>query len=484
MPSNTTSKTTYKTQNRIITLSDIHSDMHSLIVALRDCAKVIRKRCSVDINKIDISVEKFLEYDLNKDLIQNKTTKKQTIKDVPFYKDDLGYEWCGKQTTVVICGDFLDGFRPHFGNYRLNNLNELESRCNNNCIDLEYDQIEIKIFRFINILNKYAILQGCRIFKILGNHEFINLNNESINNYIPDWTGTLVDYYKGYSRKEYFLLENEGSELIFEDGAFMLLIINNNIFVHGQLDPLKTYNDYVKVNKILNCQNKKHEKEVIIRESSSNTTLWGRKYDRNSNKDKYGNTICHDNQFQHNKCIEIKMQLGKFIKDIPNYNYNIDDMRVIVGHCPQFIYKDHETINSTFTLKSNDGPIETLSLPVKTSTTNENIIFGIGMECDKKTLDSPSGIIKSGIIKTDEYDRYIYKVDVGSSRGFDKRAGVDLFQINSNTVEQEFKNINSRVSQVLEIKNNGISDEMKILRSTIKNTRIHQPRQMYESLIR
>ena len=178
--------------NRIISLSDVHGDIHSLIIALRDCGKVIRKKDNInfDPSKIDNSVEILLEYNLNIDL----------HKKVPFYKDDLDYEWCGGNTFVVICGDFLDGFRNNFGNYR---IPYIKSRCDK-CMDLEYDQVEIKIFRFINAINKDAMENGGRIFKILGNHEFINLDDNSINNYIPEWTKTLKNYYNGMTREEYF----------------------------------------------------------------------------------------------------------------------------------------------------------------------------------------------------------------------------------------------------------------------------------------
>ena len=43
------------------------------------------------------------------------------------------------------------------------------------------------------------------------------------------------------TREEYFRLNNEGGDLIFKDGAGLLLKINNNIFVHGRLDHNKTY---------------------------------------------------------------------------------------------------------------------------------------------------------------------------------------------------------------------------------------------------
>jgi hypothetical protein len=464
--------------NRIISLSDIHGDIHSLIVALRDCGKVIKKKKTfeIDPSKIDHSVEILLEYDLNLDL----------GKDVPFYKDDLNYEWCGDNTFVVICGDFLDGFRNNFGNYR---IPFIESRCDK-CMDLEYDQVEIKIFRFINALNQEAKLSGGRIFKVLGNHEFINLNDNSINNYIPDWTKSLRNYYKNMTRDEYFKLNNEGSDLIFKDGAGLLLKINNNIFVHGRLDHSKSFDNYEKMNEILNIPNHLEEqnggapllKQRLIRElnSSCSLTTWGRKYNRNFNNYENEKDLSHN---QTEKCKQIRDYLGKFISGIKNNQYNVKDMRVIVGHCPQYLNSNEyyqSTVNSTFTTIQKNGQYEKLSLPIRTSKADRknNFIFGIGMECNKEDLDNP----KDHPNYTDndnrayvDYDqRYIYKVDVGSSRGFDQRLDRHIF-----TREHEKGNIGSRVSQVLEI--NG--DDINILRSTIKNTRIHQPRQKYENHI-
>ena len=473
-------------KNRIISLSDVHGDIHSLIIALRDCGKVIRKKDNInfDPSKIDHSVEILLEYNLNQDL----------GKDVPFYKDDLDYEWCGDDTIVVICGDFLDGFRNNFGNYR---IPYIKSRCDK-CMDLEYDQVEIKIFRFINAINQDAMRKGGRIFKILGNHEFINLDDNSINSYIPDWTKSLKNYYNGMTREEYFRINNEGGELLFKDGAGILLIINNNIFVHGRLDHSKTYHDYVEINDILNIptllegqfggsnllENKiggAHLlKQKIIRKlnSSCNITTWGRKYNRNFNNNDNEENLSN---IQTKKCEQIKDYLAKFIAGIKKNQYKVTDMRVIVGHCPQYLNSNEyyqSTVNSTFTTIQKDGQNEKLSLPVRTSKADNNFIFGIGMECNKNDLDNPTNFPNfsdnDNRVYIDYDERYIYKVDVGSSRGFDQRNERTVF-----TRDYEKNNIGSRVSQVLEF-NNG---EISILRSTVKNTRIHQPRQQYEKYI-
>lgn len=458
-----------KGENRIISLSDVHGDIHSLIVALRDCAQVIKKN-GFNPLELDHSLEILLEYDLNLDL----------DKENKFYKDDLDYEWCGGNTYVVICGDFLDGFRNNFGNHR---LPFIDSRCDH-CMDLEYDQIEIKIFKFINSLNEKAHKKGGRIFKVLGNHEFINLNEDSINNYIPDWTKSLDNYYKGMTREQYFKLNNEGGSLIFKDGAGILLKINNNIFVHGRLDHSKSFTDYEEINKILNGNpSELRNKKIRELNCSYSLTLWGRKYNRNFNN--YNNDNEQDlSNNQTTKCKQIRDYLKKFISGIPNNKYKVEDMRVVVGHCPQYLNSNeyyNATVNSTFKNIKSEGNIEKLSYPVRTSKSDKknNFIFGIGMECNKTNLDDPKEhpnyADNDDRIYTDNDERYIYKVDVGSSRGFDQRVDKNIF-----TKEYEKGNIGSRVSQVLEFND----CEINILRSTIKNTRIHQPRQQYEGYIR
>ena len=69
--------------NPISTFSDIHGDIHALLVCLRDCAKVIRKRKTPDLGEFHPELEsdehfnRFLEMDINHEE----------------YQRDLGYEW-------------------------------------------------------------------------------------------------------------------------------------------------------------------------------------------------------------------------------------------------------------------------------------------------------------------------------------------------------------------------------------------------------
>ena len=185
---------------------------------------------------------------------------------------------------------------------------------------------------------------------------------------------------------------------------------------------------------------------------------------------------------EHNtKCNSVKDNLQKFVTNIKafnhDYNYIRDDLRIMIGHCPQMmgnIINNSGSINSTFTNIINENNIyQKLSGTVTTGTQNidTNLIFGIGMEC-RKSID----YIGEGdnTINEDNNERYIYKVDVGSMRGFDgesnpiTRATYD-FDINYDLI--------SRLPQVLEMQNNNIS----IIRSTIRNTRINQPRWKFET---
>jgi hypothetical protein len=487
---------------RIIALSDIHGDIHALIIALRDCARVIKKKeksiklpeteksLKLDLGtnellKLDDETESLLELDLN---VHNDK-----------YRDDLDYEWCGGNTHVVICGDILDGLRPHNPQAKRNGSST--SRCGNECIEHEYDQIEIKIYRFINALNKKS---GYKIHKILGNHELMNLREISSANYsayITEKTKDLGDfYYNGISRIDYFKWNQEGGRLIFEDGVGIFLKINNNLFVHGRIEHTKTLQNYIEINNDLNnldslskiielfkqplvLQKNKKGYEMInkigndIMYNLNNTfsdTLFDRYYDTYNTQS--------DSINQYEKCKEIKDNLYKFL--IEQEPYTVNDLRIIIGHCVQSSPYYFDYTNSTFTEIAKDRNREIVSGLVYTGKNNSsdkdnNKIFGISMECDKVTLDDPiknqsdNSNMQYGFddefFTLDNDERFIYKVDIGTSRAFDS----SYFP---NTRNLEKKYFGSRVPQVLEI-----GDKVRILRSTIKNTRIHQPRYKYEA---
>ena len=171
---------------KVFSLSDIHGDIQSLIISLRDCAKVIRKK----VNSYSLNKQTFY---FNKDLYDENMEE--------LLKLDLNNEWCGGNTHIVICGDMIDPFRSPLDK---NCLKDGGLPCS------YYPQIELKILMFINALNIQASNTRGKIVKLLGNHELLNIINE------PDWRYNLFYsfkedqnklYYKGTSRLDIFNLE-------------------------------------------------------------------------------------------------------------------------------------------------------------------------------------------------------------------------------------------------------------------------------------
>jgi hypothetical protein len=83
----------------IFALSDIHGDIHSLIIVLRDLAQVIRKTGHpFDNNTYDADLERLLNINI--------------ADDDGDYIDTLNYEWIpGNSSYVVIIGDIIDAYR-------------------------------------------------------------------------------------------------------------------------------------------------------------------------------------------------------------------------------------------------------------------------------------------------------------------------------------------------------------------------------------
>jgi hypothetical protein len=430
---------------RIITLSDIHADIHSFIISLRDCAQVIRKKpgFAFDQNIIDNDVETLLMKDLN-----DATSESE-------YVEDLNYEWIDNNTYVVIIGDILDGVRP-------------KGYSSNKTWYVNYPQLEIKLLLFINKLDDLARTKNSRVIKLLGNHEFMNMStnqgvwlNRTEYNF-PEDEDLLKIYYKDTNRAIIFMPYQKGYKILMKNGNGVLIKINNNIFVHGSLEIGKNLRYYDNINKILNSSTT--SKDLLIDTIDkytgfdgigSDSMVWSKRYGKiedinqriiqNSEKLKY--------------CADIEENL-KLLTGLSN----ITNLRVFVGHCIQSfsIYKNIQ--NTTFT-KFNNVPanpfIEIIEPPARSglSDPDTNFLFGITMECEK----------------TPELNNhYVYHVDIGSSRAFDND-----FYLSLNNKRDEKLYLLSRSPQVMEIYNNDTN--IRIIRSTIKNTRIHLPRTTYEA---
>ncbi len=464
---------------KIFALSDIHADIHVLLIALRDLAGVIRKKNGFGFNpdEYDQDLEILLLLDLNINEEQ--------------YVDDLNYEWItGNDSFIVIVGDIIDGNR-NFETYSVNKMVN-----GTKMLEHQYPQIEIKILRFINALNKQAIINRGRIFKLFGNHEIMNILPRLTNSYIFEsdstdiYTGQTPSYYGGETRLITFNRHNQGFKYLLEDGCWCLLIINNYIFVHGEIIG-HTLSNYEYCNNILNSNTSPREKfyEVLNYLNNDNGILWQRTF----GSPNYINIRMDNPKESRDFC---KLVDGKFKSLLQDRTFmtsegkelSIDNFKVVIGHCQQHVSTLENKKNMTFTTKIHSDKIKEIygapaeigslysvdkSNPTELSF-DDKFIFGISMECPHEINNN---------------EPRIYKVDVGSSRSFD--SVIDFTGIitprtrefPSDLLYNEKKIFFSRTPQILFIQSSNKESPEQIIKSRMRNTRIHQPRHLYEKII-
>lgn len=569
----------------IYAISDLHGDIEGFIISLRDCAGVIKK-------KKNFNDENFAKY-LSKDISNEKEIylKTNNDKEYPF---DLDYEWCGTNSHVIIVGDILDSYRSDLTITKADVKADSELESFKDCFknpdtDRYYHchpQGELKLLLFINIINKYAKEQNGRLIKIIGNHEMINFYyKENFKDFSFKTMATLksyiVDPEKIYccntNRTNFFNFGKIGYDLFKEsDGFCSLLVINNYIFVHGELTK-KTLNEHKEFNNFFNKYNYNEAdisnydlieycKIVIITELAqdaniTNLNIFNETFstpispDDTKTIDKFKKLVdivieeeklakahstsidvssplqqtllqTYDNNlllytklqmmaFDHlfykfnnhfwnrifaspriialrNKSItydklpekEIKDILPDSLKDTDNTyfcNTYVPDLltkfnkdsnyTIIVGHCPQcddIEYGDSSNPdinlkNTTYNIKYKTDKTDILMDTYKTDISNaeDGFVFGMTMEC-----------------KNDNNFK-IYHLDVSFSRAFEElkmfKEMVNFYsdQNDNESTEKELNNyLLKRTPQILKIVNNNIS----IIRSSLKNTLLHQPR--------
>ena len=468
---------------KVFSLSDIHGDIQSFIITLRDLAEVIKKKKAPPINPKLIDKKNFNltyyknfsnnTYDDNMENILNLDLN----TDENIYIDDLNYEWCGGNTHVVICGDIIDPQRAKEGEHMCLKENDLPCAY--------YPQIELKILMFINALNKQAAKTHGKIVKLFGNHDLGNILDNAYYKYTFSQDRKIDNYYKGIKRINIFKVGNPGFNLLVEDGIGILIKINNTIFVHGDLK--RCYDTYDDLNQFINNP------------LNRNATIWEAKFrkqlDYNTEQSSLlsrtrGNSITSTIRATHRVralsvndpkevyqflyeskkfCADLEDLFINFVGDEKIITDNVNDLKLVIGHCTQHsISTGNQGFNVTYDKKIKENGIkEVFGENIYTGlvnfdrTDNRARIFGITMEC-------PS--TKTSLNR-------IYRVDVGSSRGFDNYSGPEGSSKYPTTLEEENRFLYSKTPQILEINTDGT---INIIKSKMRNTRIHLPRPNYE----
>ena len=412
-------------------IGDIHGDMMPLVMCLRDCCKVIRKKKGFN----------FKQDKIDDDLVtqMNKEWDDET------FKDDLNYEWCGNNYYVVFCGDILDNVRGPI--YKKPG---------------EFPFEEARIFKFINSINKQAMAQNGRLFKVLGNHDMYNLNGKVKSSY-STFVSKYAKQYKGYKqgaegRLDYFGRGKPGAHLIGEDGAYLFLMINNFIFVHGGIsNSLISIENIKKINSslmkyIYNCDKNDNTFDTETPNTENSLTF--------SNESKDGLVLDRYFGFVNGKteeemCTTLYNRFKIICRDMKEkqFSCNPDKMKLVIGHCNQNLItsNNNQIFKSGFSrLVDNNLVSQEFIKPVfKGDASKETGIYGITVSCGDR------------INNTIDYNNpSIFRIDVGMSRGF-----------NLMDFSEDF--ILSRTPQVLKIDYINPDPETSVIKSTLPNTLIH-----------
>jgi hypothetical protein len=526
---------------KVVSLSDIHGDIHSFIISLRDCAQVIRKKTEFNFatNEADNDMEQLLQRDIDTDEL--KAT----------YTDDLNYEWCGGNTHVVICGDIIDPYRtsPYLpicrkietkkkkkkkkkkerkeegdeegegaeeeGDEEGDEYEDEDYKKDEDDPDDPYDpyeaieenqklipceyypQIELKILWFINAINKQIIEQNKegKIIKLVGNHDLSAIIDDKSYTYIYAFPTDLKkkNYYSNIKRKEIFKVGNPGFNFLVEGGIGILVKINSTIFVHGDL--VETYNTYNDLNQFMNDESKRELdkwKNMFSRELDYNRSEYDLSHEKSSllsrnrgNNDNKAYKRIDNPEEQLKYCNELKESFLKF-RDYSNsvlteLTDDVNNLKLVIGHCIQSRlnrdYYNREYVQNR-TYKLISDEKETTAI---VETYGVKTYVGKPNKKDRSTI---VGITMECKIEDEHKNTKLQKYDLYQLYRIDigSSRGQDSkpYKYITNTDEENLY-LYSKTPQVLEINTDGT---VKIKKSTIGNTRRYLRRPNYEALIK
>jgi hypothetical protein len=457
--------------NKLCFFSDVHGDMMALIINLRDCAKVIKKRDTFVFNQdtIDADLVRHMNVNMNNLFISPENQTKLDYTDPAihayFYKNGeeilpydfaMNYEWVGGDSHVVLVGDLID-------NVRFSNMTDI--------MPGEFIHEEIKIYRFLNALDDLAKQQGGRVIKLLGNHDFVNIiNKQSYSRYQSTFAKDDSRNLHGINRKHFFS-SKEGKDIIRYNGVGIILKINNYVCVHGSFTGLKhfirnpKFNDLQKINDMLLSHI--FDGVPLIDEYFNFLTLdkSGLLFDRSVGDDSfitdlYKNGLVKD--WCSNTVITNLQELCK--EDDFNCKENI---KLVVGHCPQNAISNLGGISQGFKFASLDENVsQILSPELEQQSDHDSYHFGMSFSCTEDNAENPNP--------------RLFRVDTGISRAFDQQDYINQ-NLTNNNIKTVYSYFKSKAPQVLLVQcmKLPLKDIVSLKRTTLSNMFTHQPRLSY-----
>ena len=437
---------------RIIAFSDLHADLEALLICLRDCAKVVKKQDKYAFPANEPDADLYSQLHLAS--VHDKS-----------YSRNLHYQWTGGDTIIVIVGDLIDGARED-DSAKKHIRGPVEEVA-------YYPQVEIKLLHFINAMNEQAKKLGGGIVKVLGNHDYENFkgNQDMIDSYTFTPDRNQPRYYQHEdgsweSRATFFQFGHKGYELYQATlGMYLILVINNTMFVHGQL-PTREWLDkgvdlehVERINKLLRVPYTPAVSRELEKESELvETMLWNRSYGDLDEREE------EEEPFLESVKLDVARFCGTTCGPHPAQN-----MRILIGHCQQHTVHQNPEVRTTLGhLCTRDSCVEVY----------DNVTLYRGLPdatCVKE--NRTFGIVTEGVLPKQErrFQPQLVKLDVGMGRGQEYMNDYRALQ-KGDMLEIDF--FRPRAPQLVEI----IGHHLTIHRSTMMNMGIHMRRDAYRSM--
>jgi Calcineurin-like phosphoesterase len=480
------------TDSDVFAFSDVHGDFLALITYLQDCAKVIKLSDGVKYHQMlekvkynyqitndgvckktntvlktystikdDLHIKKNSSV-VSKPVVSKKVVSKEVVSkevvskavvsedirlkqkkhlldiinnDNSEYDSTYGFEWCGKNSLVIITGDLIDNYRNGTVGRNDRIINE-----------------EIKIVLFLRKLARKAQEVGGNVITLYGNHEYMNIKYDNTKNFFINPYEMYIDpiskneeFVKGVNRLNFFndfdfVLDNflyekkDDLYKVLRQDKLAIYKINNIIFVHGGITPtvieliydkleaekiiLSVDNFIIKINDLFNDMTTSYDKTIKEKVFNNGGLLWDRTFGTNYDP----STYCI-------KLLDIFSLLCSYnnrITDSKEIKKGMEDMVFVMGHCTQDTF--------TFNLDKSHNPIIKLNTSHSkiNKSDNHHIINGkiIQTKFDnelKKKYPIIFGITSNCSMDNKNIGQ-IYKIDIGSSRSFDTKKTSDYLE--------------------------------------------------------
>lgn len=362
----------------IYVLGDIHGDFEVLRKCLEDCAQVCEFVWISDANG----------------------EKKQKMGKP---------RWTGGNAYVVVCGDIIDRHRP--GTYR-----DKDGWGDGEYADEEYD-----ILLYLTILDRQARKDGGRVFRLLGNHEIMNVMQKDYNYASP---GTVRQQRPANMQIPHGKLSN----LLADCNG--VLQIGDWLFVHGGLLPSliskvvdpdmpidASNNFFTRIKEAAQylfghetSRSKQQKLQQILKHAFLPCSCGKKVEARESDSFLWNDGVSAENKAV--DCAEVKDSLKAFIPHIRALGYSVpspDRLHIVVGHSTQ-TYQTDGYIFTTIDHSLTDRKRIVLQGPAihyeRQKEKKEQRFLGINFTCPFSSKDNAN-------------DGRIWRTDACMSRAFD-----------------------------------------------------------------